>query len=254
MTQTTCISTVRGFTNDTSPDQTMNDIFAPLEEIHFAVQFSTLLELAYQDSQSLTSTQSLLACGWANRTIFISSATTSADGFVDASSTFSRETKHDPIFRSLENQDRQNTVLESLSSLSAPDGEHAQLREEIYRWLALTEDSSRLSYARQSEPEESDSRTFPTPFGRGVESPSDSRSSSARSHSSTEARSQGEARGKKDSQPFQKALPQRFHDGYHAALLQMLSLSSVSSRRTRPSFRRQYPSDENLAFCEGPCH
>ncbi|KAH8729809.1 hypothetical protein BGZ61DRAFT_475375 [Ilyonectria robusta] len=251
MAQTPCISTVHGFTNDTSPNQTMNDIFAPLEDIHFDAQFSTLLELSYQDSQSLKNTQSPLPSRWANRTIFISSATTSTDGCVDASSLPSHGTKHDPTLRSVEDQDRQNTEFESLGSLSATGDSHAQLREEIYRWLALTEDSPRLSYARPSEPEESDSRTCPTPFRRGVESPSDSRGSSARSHSSTEDRSQGEASGEEDSQPVEKSIPQRFHDGYHAALLQMLPPSSVYSRGTHPSFHRQYRNKEELAFYEG---
>lgn len=252
MARAPCISTVRGFTNDPSSNPTMNDIFAPLEEIHFVVQFSTLLELAYQDSRSLTNTQPLLASGWANRTVFISSATTSVDGCIDASPTPSRGTKYDPMFRSLEHQDRQNTGSEGLASLSAPGVRHTQLREEIYTWLAQTEDPSRLSYTRQSEPEEGDSRTFSTPFGWGVKSPPDSRSLSTRSHSSTEARSQGEARGKMDSQPIKKALPQRFNDGDHAALLHMLSPSSESPKRTRQSFRREYPSEGNLAFYQGP--
>ncbi|KAH6981735.1 hypothetical protein BKA56DRAFT_615852 [Ilyonectria sp. MPI-CAGE-AT-0026] len=248
MTQTPCISRVHEFTNDTSPNQTINDIFAPLEDIHFDAQFSTLLELAYQDSQSLTNTQSPLPSSWANKNIFISSATTSTDGCVDASSTPSQGATHDPILRSVEDQDKQNTELESLGSLSAPGGTQAELREKIYRWLALTEDFPRLWYERLNEPEESDSRTSPTPFGRGVESPSDSKGSSARSHSPTEAGSQGEAPRKEDGQPVEKALPQRFHDGYHAALLQMLP---PSSRGAHPSFRRQYPSREELAFYEG---
>lgn len=226
----------------------MNDIFAPLEDIHFDAQFSTLLELAYQDSQSLANIQSPLPSRWTNRTIFISSATTSTDGRFDASSTPSRGTKHDPTLRSVEYQDSQNAELESLGFLSAPGDAHAQLREDIYKWLAQTEDSPRLSYARPGEPDESDSRTSPTAFRRGVESPSDTRDSSATSHSSTEDRGQGEARGEEDSQPVEKAPRQRFPDGYHAALLQMLPPSSRGAHR---SFRRQYPSREELAFYEG---